>query len=72
MVVVSIMEITPIVPLVLVVRPQSLMARIIEHDALVRKCVRAVRTGFAYAPLSNFTTSSGLRGRSRTRTPTAS
>ena len=38
MVVVSVIEITPMVPLVLVVRPSSLMARIIEHAAIVRKC----------------------------------
>ena len=38
MVVVSVIEITAIVPLVLVTRPLSPMARIIEHDAIVRKC----------------------------------
>lgn len=37
MVVVSVIEITPTMPLVLVLRPLSLMARIIEHDAIVRK-----------------------------------
>jgi hypothetical protein len=45
MVVVSVIEITPIVPLVLVVRPKSLMARIIEHDAIVRKCGAPPATG---------------------------
>lgn len=35
--VVSVIEITAIVLLVLVRRPPSLMARIIEHDAVVRK-----------------------------------
>jgi hypothetical protein len=37
-IVISVMEITPIMPLVLVVRPPSLMARIIKHDAVARKC----------------------------------
>jgi hypothetical protein len=37
MVVVSVMEITAIVLLVMVWRAASLMARIIEHDAIVRK-----------------------------------
>jgi hypothetical protein len=44
--VVSVMEITPIVPLVLVVRPQSLMARIIEHVAIVRKYLASYLTSF--------------------------
>ena len=38
MVVVSVMEITAIVPQVLVARPKSLMTRIIEYVAIVRKC----------------------------------
>ena len=43
MVVVPVIEITAIVPLVLVARPKSLMARIIEHDAIVRKWSESVR-----------------------------
>jgi hypothetical protein len=38
MVMVSVMELTVIVLLVMVWRVPSLMARIIEHDAIVRKC----------------------------------
>ncbi len=35
--VVSVIEITPIVPLVMVMRPKSLMAGIIREEAIIRK-----------------------------------
>ena len=37
-VVIPVMVITAIVPPVMVVRPKSLMVRIIKQDAIVRKC----------------------------------
>ena len=42
-IVIPVMEITAIVPPVMVVRPKSLMVRIIKQDAIVRKCGAARR-----------------------------